>query len=105
MQKETFGEIIKKLRISNNLTLREIAELLKIDTSTLSKIEKNKRSANKELIKKIAQIFKFSEKELLINFLSDKVAYNLINEEFGQEILKVAEEKVEYLKAKKTNDN
>ena len=101
MQRETFGETIKKLRINNSFTLREIAELLEIDTSTLSKIEKNKRSANKELIKKLSQIFKFSEKELLINFLSYKVAYNLIEEEFGQEILKVAEEKVEYLKAKK----
>ena len=41
--KKSFGDTIRNLRIENHLTLREVAEHLKIDTSMLGKIEKNNR--------------------------------------------------------------
>ena len=37
-------------------------------------------------------------KELLIDWLSDKIVYDIEEEEFGIEALKVAEEKVKYQK-------
>lgn len=102
---ETFGDKIRTLRVTNALTLREVSEKLGIDISTLGKIEKNNRSANKDLIKKIANLYKVEEKELLISFFSDKIIYEIAGEEFGEEALKVAEEKVEYLKQQNSNDN
>lgn len=99
---KTFGEIIKKLREENNLTLREVAESLNIDISMLGKIEKNYRKPTKELIKKIAILFKASDKDLKIAFLSDAIAYKVMDEEdFANEVLKAAEKKVKYLKTKK----
>jgi transcriptional regulator with XRE-family HTH domain len=104
MQKiQTFGETIRKLREDNGMPLRKLAALLDIDQSTLSKIERNERKANAAIINKLTKIFKINKKDLQINFLSDKVAYELLDEEFGAEALQVAEEKIKYLR--KINGN
>ena len=96
---KTFGDTIKTLREEKNLTLREVSEYLKIDTSMLGKIEKNNRKPTKDLIGKFSKIFNVSEKDLTIEFLSDSVAYQIMDEEdFASEVLKVAEKKVKYLK-------
>ncbi len=101
----TFGDTVKKLREERNLPLREVAEALCIDTSMLGKIEKNNRKPTKELIEKFADFFNVSAKELKIAFLSDLVVYQVMEEEdFSNEVFKVAEEKVAYLKTKKTLD-
>ncbi len=100
---KTFGETVKKLREDLNLPLREVAEALSIDTSMLGKIEKNNRKPTKQVIEKFAEFFKVSHKDLLITFLSDAVAYKLMDEEaLSNEIFKVAERKVKYLRTKKS---
>ena len=102
---KTFGDTVKKLREEKNLPLREVAEALNIDTSMLGKIEKNSRKPTKQLIEKFAIFFKVRGKDLTIAFLSDAVAYQVMEEEdFSSEVFKVAEEKVEYLKTKKPLD-
>jgi len=98
---ETFGEILRKLREKNELPLRKLAALLDIDQSTLSKIERNERSANAELINKIAKTFAVNKKDLQVAFLSDQIAYKIINEDYGVEALQAAEEKVTFLKKQK----
>ena len=101
---KTFGDTVKKLREERNLPLREVAEALKIDTSMLGKIEKNNRKPTKQLIEKIAKYFKVSDKDLMIAFVSDTVAYHVMDEEdCASEVLKVAEKKVKYLKTKKSD--
>lgn len=97
---ETFGEHIRKLREANELPLRKVAAVLDIDQSTLSKIERGERSANKEMIPLLAELFKEDIERLGLILLSDKVAQDLIQEENPNEILKVAEEKIKYLKNK-----
>lgn len=103
VQKESFGVIIRKLREKSGLPLRKVAAHLDIDPSTLGKIERNERSANKEMIVKFAEIFSINSKTLLVSFLSDKVAYEIMKEDCAKDILKVAEEKVMYYK--KINKN
>ena len=88
------------LREREGLPLRKVAAILDIDPSTLSKIERGERLANKEMLSVLADIFKEDEKMLSLILLSDKVAYDLIQEENPNEILKVAEEKILYLKTK-----
>lgn len=100
---KTFGDTVKKLREEKNLPLREVAEALQIDTSMLGKIEKNNRKPTKQLIERIANYFKVSDKDLMVAFLSDTVAYQIMDEEdLSKEVFKVAEEKVNYLKTKRT---
>lgn len=98
---KTFGETLRQLREENEMPLRKLAALLDIDQSTLSKIERNERKANADIISKLTKIFKIDKKPLQISFLSDKVAYELLDEEYGVEALQAAEDKIEYLKTKK----
>ena len=102
---QTFGETLRKLREDNSMPLRKLAALLDIDQSTLSKIERNERKANPDLIDKLSKIFKADKKELHISFVSDKVVYELLDEESSIDILKVAEEKINYIKQSKKKPN
>ena len=95
----TFGEYIRNLREDAGLPLRKIAAQLDIDPSLLGKIERNKRQPSKDQIKKMALIFNQSESFLLSEFLSDQIAYKILDEESSSKILKVAEKKVKYLKS------
>jgi transcriptional regulator with XRE-family HTH domain len=94
----SFGEYIRQLREDRNLPLRKIAADLEIDTSTLSKIEKNERNANDQIIEKLSEIFAIDKADLKVRYLSDKITYQLLDEEDGIEILKVAEQKIKYHK-------
>jgi len=98
--KESFGEYIRTLRDNTGLPIRKVAAELDIDPSTLSKIERGERSANKEMIPILAKLFNENEETLGLILMSDKVANDLIEEENPKEILKVAEEKIKYLKNK-----
>jgi transcriptional regulator with XRE-family HTH domain len=102
---QTFGETLRKLREDNAMPLRKLAALLEIDQSTLSKIERNERKANPDLIDKLSKIFKANKKELHISFVSDKVVYELLDEESSIDILKVAEKKISYINQSKKKSN
>lgn len=93
----SIGEQIRKLREDQGLPLRKVAAELDIDQSILSKIERGERKASKEQIIQIARIFKADKKELLINYLSDRVLYDLKDEDLAADALKVAEEKIKYM--------
>lgn len=94
----TFGETIKRLREEQNLPQRKVAAHLDIDTSLLAKYERNVRQPSKELIIKIATLFKVDSEQLISEALTDKIAYQIIEEEADSKLLRVAENKVEYLK-------
>jgi HTH-type transcriptional regulator, competence development regulator len=100
----SIGEQIRKLRENKGLPLRKVAAQLDIDQSILSKIERGERKATRNQVIQIARIFNVDEKELLINYLSDKVLYDLKDEVFASDVLKVAEKKIEY-NTKKENGN
>lgn len=97
----SFGEHIRSLRENAELSLRQAAGDMNIDSSLLAKFERNERQPTKDLIRLIANYYKIENKTLLKQFLSDQIAYKILDEEEGLEILKVAEEKVVYLKSKK----
>lgn len=96
----TLGQQLRTLREQAELSLREVASEIGIDTSLLGKIERNERPATKEQIKHIASFFKVNEKQLLKEFLSDQFAYKIIEEEADLDTLKVAEAKVAFFKTK-----
>lgn len=98
---ETLGETIRRLREAQAMPLRKLAATLDIDQSTLSKIERNERNANDDMIQLVAKIFDADYKELKIKLLSDRIAADLAQETWSDEVLQVAEEKVAYLKKSK----
>lgn len=96
---ETVGQIIRAKRESLGLLLRHVASYLDIDQAILSKIERNERKPTKENIIKLAEILKLNKEDLLIQFMSEKIAYEIVNEDFANKVLKAAEQKVQYLKS------
>jgi transcriptional regulator with XRE-family HTH domain len=98
---KTIGELIREAREKKGLLLRQVASYLEIDQALLSKIERGERKATRENIIKLASFLGLNEKELLVQFLSEKIAYDFQDEDVAKEALKVAEKKVEYLKRHK----
>lgn len=94
----TFGEHLRNLRENAGFTLKFVSDQICIDPSLLAKIERNERQPTKQIIKQVSDFFNVDEKELQNNFLSDQIAYKILDEEADLSILKVAEEKVKYLK-------
>jgi transcriptional regulator with XRE-family HTH domain len=97
---DNIGAQIRKLRENAEMPLRKLAALLDIDQSTLSKIERNERKPNIQIIEQVSKIFKTDKKDLLITFYSDLVAYELQEENSYVKILQVAEAKIEYQRTK-----
>jgi len=91
------GEIIKTLREQQSLLLRQVAAEIEIDQALLSKIERGERMPTREQIKRFAKFFGREENELLIAFLSDKLVYELKDEEVAFKVMQVAERKINYL--------
>jgi predicted nucleotidyltransferase len=86
--------------------LRIVAAYLNIDQAILSKIERGKRKPPREIVIKLSEYFNVDKKELLAAWLSDKVLYEIADEEQALEALKVAEEQVKYkvsLRPERTN--
>jgi transcriptional regulator with XRE-family HTH domain len=102
---ETIGEKLRQLREQNNLPLRKVAARVDIDTAVLSKMERGERKLSKEVVLKLADMYKYSTDELLVLFLSDKILYEIRDEELGEKALKVAEQKVKYLKQTSQNNS
>lgn len=94
----TFGEHIRTLRDEAQLSLKDVATRIGIDTSLLGKIERDERQPTREQLKLLADFFDMDEKTLQKEALSDLIAYKIIEEEVDIDTLKVAEKKIEYLK-------
>ncbi|MDY0201500.1 MAG: helix-turn-helix transcriptional regulator [Bacteroidales bacterium] len=93
-----FGEHVRNMRENAGLSLKSVSEQINIDTSLLAKIERNERQPTRKVIKLIADFFKVDEEILKNDFLSDQIAYKILDEKADISVLKAAEDKVKYLK-------
>ena len=103
---ESFGEYIRHLRKGKGLNQTQLAAMLGLDMSAISKIENNKISFKENLLPKLAEIFKISFETLQEKYFSDKFAYEVYKNQVPETVFKVAEKKVKYFKAtnaKQTN--
>jgi transcriptional regulator with XRE-family HTH domain len=88
---KTLGDTLRELRERKQLPLRTVAAYLDIDQAILSRIERGQRKASREQVVKLAGYFNVKENELLF-------VYEVLDEDIALQALKVAEEKVNYLK-------
>jgi transcriptional regulator with XRE-family HTH domain len=96
---KTVGDVIRNKREELGLLLRHVSAKLDIDQAILSKIERGERKPSKELIIQLAEVLKLDKKELLVDYLSEKIAFELANEDCATQALKIAEKKVRYIKS------
>ena len=83
-----FGEYLRNRREKLGLPLRKVAAELDIDTSILSKIERNERVATKEMLPTLAKTLEVQEKEIQIEFIQSTILSELGDLEFLTDGLK-----------------
>jgi len=98
---ENIGEIIRRLRLGKGEPLRKVAAYLDIDQAILSKMERGLRRITKGQVERLAKYFGSDKKEMLVSWLSDRILYEVREEELAEEALKLAEEQVRYLRTPK----
>jgi transcriptional regulator with XRE-family HTH domain len=102
IQMETIGQTLRNKRKELGLLLRHVSAYADVDQAILSKIERNERKPTKRMLDKFSEILELDKEKLMVEFLSDKIAYELAQEDCAQKALKVAEKKIEFLKSQKT---
>lgn len=95
-----FGDLIRNTREAKELLLRHVAAELDVDTALISKIERGEKTAKREHVLALAQLFNINSEELLALWLADQVYTLVIDEEQALDALKVAEQEVKYLRKK-----
>ncbi len=100
---KNFGTITRELREERKLPLRVVSAYLDIDQAILSKIERGQRRAARELVDKLADFFDASKDDLMLAWLSDRIVYEVVEEELAVRALQLAEEKLNYIAFKKTD--
>ncbi|MCB9033084.1 MAG: helix-turn-helix transcriptional regulator [Chitinophagales bacterium] len=93
------SKILKLAREEKKLILRKVASELDIDQSLISKFEKGERKPTKEQLIKLSDFYNLPKQDLLIEWYSDKIIYELKDIDYANDILIVAEEKIKYQKA------
>lgn len=96
----SIGIVLKEMREDKGFLLQEVNKKTNIDLTLLSRIENGKRMPTKEQALQLAKFYDYDQNKILINWFSDKVVYDLREENFGQEVLCVAEEIMTYGKPK-----
>jgi HTH-type transcriptional regulator, competence development regulator len=94
---KTTAELIRELREKNGLLLRQVAAEIEIDQALLSKIERGERMPTKDQIVRLAKFYKVDLDETLITFFSDKLVYEVQDEDVALKAMQVAEKKINYL--------
>ena len=72
----SFGAYLREMREQKGLPLRKVAAQLDVDTSILSKIERDARSASIEMLPIFAKTLDRKEKEVQTKFLEFSIKKN-----------------------------
>jgi predicted nucleotidyltransferase/plasmid maintenance system antidote protein VapI len=105
MSKESLGYKFRKLREETKLSLRKVAAMIDLDVAILSKMERGERRLSREVVLKLAQIYKQNPSEIMVLYLSEKVISEIGREELALLALQAAEEQIEYKLFVNTNRN
>lgn len=98
----TLGQLLRELRESKGLLLRQVAASLDLDTALLSKFERDERKPSKEQVLSFSKFYNIDYEQLLLAWLSDKIANEMQDEDLAKEALKAAGKKIELIKRKRT---
>lgn len=88
------GDYIKSEREKKGLLMRELAALVDVDTSMISKVENGYRIPTKEQVEKIAKALELDTWSLINLWYSEKIYQEIRDEENACEILKIIENRL-----------
>jgi Fic family protein len=93
---KTFAKYLKENRKLRNYKIMDVSTALRIDQAIISKIESGKRTATRKQVTQFVSFLNLDKKEAFTKWLSDKITYDLQNEDYALEAFKVAEEQIRY---------
>lgn len=85
-----FGDLIRSTREEKELLLRHIAAELDVDTALISKIERGEKTAKREHVLTLAQLFNINPEELIALWLADQVAHLVESEPQAEQAIRIA---------------
>ena len=97
-----FGTTLKNIRLHQGKSLKEVAAILGIDPSLLSRIEREERKATEDQVRELAAILNTDLNELMKSWLSDKL-YDVLDDypELAADVLQAMETRLAYLSGPK----
>jgi len=93
---KTIGEVLRELRENKGLLIREVAAAISIDSTLLSKLERNDRLPTREQVDLLSKFFKGESNDIIIAYLSDRIVYEVQDNKEAIEAIQVAEEKIKF---------
>ncbi|MGN6804250.1 MAG: helix-turn-helix domain-containing protein [Ginsengibacter sp.] len=85
------GQIIRERRESKGLLLKQVSITLPIDIAVLSKIERGERNPTRDQLCKLADFLDLDKDQLIIKYMSEKIAHTIADETLGLQILRASE--------------
>ncbi len=92
----SIGNTLKEIRETRGFNLQDVALKTDINYTVLSRIETGKRLPTKPQVQSLAYFYNYSEQELIKYLISDKILYEIQNEDFGLEGFLLAEQRIKY---------
>lgn len=92
----SIGDTLKEIRETRGFNLQDVALKTEINYTVLSRIETGKRLPTKPQVQSLANFYNYSEQELVKYLISDKILYEIQNEDFGLEGFLLAEQRIKY---------
>ena len=84
---DTIGELLRKEREKRGLLLRQVASTIDLDQAVLSKIEREERKATKKQLLDLIKYYGLAERQILVEWNSQKLLKQLKNENYAIDIL------------------
>ncbi len=81
------------------LKLKEVSDALNIDVAIVSKLERGDRKATKKQALALIEFYNLNKKEILIQWLSERILGEIKNQEFALDALYSAEKSMKYFSA------
>ena len=100
---KNFGQTLRDLREARGLLLREVADKINIDATFLSRVEHGVKHPTRNQVLQLASILQEDKDALLIQYLGERVVYELKEDEaLAIDAIMVAEKRIRYANGNNT---
>lgn len=88
--------LIRNARLEKGWKLKDLAQSMGVDQALISKYESGNRIPSKDQVRKLANLLELDLEELMIQWLSEKIIYDIGDDELALKAMMVAEERLRY---------
>ena len=93
---QTIGSTLKKIREEKKLLLQDVTIKTGINKTLLSRIENDKRLPTREQVNHLCKFYRVQKNQIIIQWLNDKIVYEMQDEDLALSAMQVAEEKIKF---------